>query len=186
MINSLEYTKGNIEVKIDGHRHVLESAKTLSDGEEIKESDLTNELPIVRAIAQAVFATTEVSEGVVKFSEQTGLVKWNGSEITPETPLAGLPADIRAFAQAVRTPKTIATFESLKPPKEPEYVMEDYTVSGIKIIDGVPTIVNEVKQRPKTKPVRVRNEDRTLAFKRDSLGRRTPLFFDQPILKNGN
>ena len=175
MINSLEYTKGNIEVKIDGHRHVLESAKTLSDGEEIKESDLTNELPIVRAIAQAVFATTEVSEGVVKFSAQTGLVKWSGAEITPESALEGLPADIRAFAKAVRTPETIATYNALKPV---EFEMEDFDHEGIKLINGVPTLIKGIKQRPKTKKVRVKNEDGTPAF-RDG----EPLFTHVQIVK---
>ena len=184
MINALEYNGGNIQVKIDGHRHVLESAKTLLGGENIKESDLSNELPIVRAIAQAVFATTEVSEGVVKFSEQTGLVRWNGAVITPESDLTGLPADIRAFAKAVRTPETIATFESLKPPKEPEFVMEDFSQRSVKLVDGKPVWVTETLQRQKTKPVRVKNEDGSPAFIEDRDGNQKPHFVDVPILKN--
>lgn len=158
MINALEYTKGNIEVKIDGHRHVLTSAKSFArmrnvirDGvkitkevteevngvsvtrkvaiekkvtETVKESKLTGELPIVRAAAKAVFAVSLISEGVARFNELNGCVKWKVPDgpgkppktmvITPESDLTALPEDIQAFCLAIRTPSTIKTFNDVK------------------------------------------------------------------------
>lgn len=180
MINALEYTKGNIEVKIDGHRHVLMSAKTLSGGQVIVESDLTNELPIIRAAAEAVFPLTTRSEGLARFNEKTGLVKYNGQLITPEDDLTGYPEDIRAFCEAIRTPTTLKTFNALK---EPEYETDDIPHSKVQLIDGAPVLVNTIEKRIRTESVRVRNPDKTLAFTRDGKGVKQPLFADVAIIK---
>lgn len=178
MINSLEYTKGNIQVKIDGHRYVLESAKTLPSGEKVKQSPLVDEPPIVRAVAEAVLPLRKRSEGTVRFCEATGIVKWNGQVITPESPLSKLPNDVKAFCQAVRTPETIATFNAAK---GPEYVLEEYTDSRVVLVEGEPTLIKERKKRPKTRRIQVKNEDGTLAF-RDKEGKE-PIWYDEPILK---
>ena len=183
MIKSLEYNQGNVQVKIDGHRHVLNPAKTLR-GEEIPESDLSNELPLVKAVAEAVFPLSTRSEGVARFNQQTGLVKWNGNIITPESPLSSYPKDIKAFCTAVRTPETLATFESLKPEEDVKYEMENYDRAAIKMVNGSPVLVNETRKRRKTKRMRVKNEDGTLAFTRDDAGKKKPLYAEVPVFKN--
>lgn len=175
MINALEYTKGNIQVKIDGHRHVLQSAKTLPGGEVITESDLTNELPIIRAAAKAVFPLTTRTEGVARFNEKTGLVKYQGQFITPESNLTALPEDIQAFCQAIRTPSTIKTFNALK---DPVYETDDVPDKKIEIRNGKPVLVNTVKKVVRTRKVRVKNEDGSPAFRG-----KEPLFYNEPILK---
>lgn len=161
MINSIEYNQGNIEVKIDGHRHVLQCAKTLSNGDKIPESKLDGQLPLVRAACEAVFSFKARSEGVAKLDYAKGCVRWSGRLITPETPLKGLPADIKAFIKAVRTPEIISIYEALK---APEFEMEEFTVEEVVMREGKPVLVPLTKKRPKTKKVRVKNEDGTLAF----------------------
>jgi len=176
MINSLEYTKENIEVKIDGHRHVLESAKTLPSGQVVTDSDLSNELPIIKAVAEAVFATSVRTEGAARFNESTGLVKFNGQVITPESDLTALPEDIQAFCQAIRTPSTIKTFNALK---EPEYETDDVPDKKIEMRNGKPVLVDTIKKVVRTKQVRVKNEDGSDAFQG-----KEPLFYNEPILKS--
>jgi len=199
MINSLEYTQGNIQVKIDGHKHVLTPAKTAmvdknvmipdpeNAGEEIfshmekvpeeqKQSKLTNELPIVKAAAKAVFAVNVNSEGIARFNEKNGCVKWNGQVITPESDLTAYPEDIQAFCQAIRTPSTIKTFNAFK---EPVYETDDVPDKKIEMRNGKPVLVNTVRQVVRTKKVRVKNEDGSDAFQG-----KEPLFYNEPILKN--
>lgn len=176
MINALEYTQGNIQVKIDGHRHVLESAKTLPSGQVVVDSDLTNELPIVKLAAEAVFPLSTRSEGLARFNEKTGLVKYNGQQITPEDDLTALPEDIQAFCLAIRTPSTLSTYEGLKPPV---YETDDVPGSKIEIRNGKPVLVPTVEKRVRTRKVRVKNEDGTPAFRG-----KEPLFYNEPILKS--
>lgn len=176
MINALEYTKGNIQVKIDGHRHVLMSAKTLPSGEKITQSDLSNELPLIKAVAEAVFATRTRTEGVARFKESTGCVRWGDRLISPEDSLTDLPSDIKAFCNAVRTAETLKTFNDQK---EPEYETEDIPVKNVRMVNGAPVLVAETKKVVRTKRVRVKNEDGSPAFRG-----KEPLFVDQPILKS--
>jgi len=176
MIKSLEYTKGDIWAKIDGHRHVLQSAKTLSNGDKVTESDLSNELPLIKAVCEAVFATRTRTEGVARFKESTGCVRWGEREITPEDSLSGLPSDIKAFCTAVRTAETLKTFNDQKPV---EYETDDVPDKKIEIRKGKPVLVNTVRQVVRTKKVRVKNEDGSPAFQG-----KEPLFYNEPILKS--
>ena len=179
MINSIEYTKGNLQVKIDGHRHVLTSA---NPSLAVAESDLTNELLIVKAAGEAVFPLSTRSEGIARFNEATGLIKWQGQVITPESDLSGLPEDISAFATALRTTESIAAFNSLK---EPEYEQEEYEFEGVVVVNDVPTLVKETRKRDKMRKVRVKNPDGSPAFTEKIVKGKTvksPLFVEVPIV----
>ncbi len=194
MINALEYKSGNIQVKIDGHRHVFESAKSfvrtrtfkkIIDSkpvgveeeftDKIPESDVSNEIPIVKAAFNAIAKLTTRSEWTAKFNEKTGLVKWQGQIITPETDLTSLPEDIAAFCLAIRTTDTIATYDALKPV---EFETDDVPSSRIEMIAGEPVLVNKVNKVIRTKRTRVKNEDGTPAFDNGE-----PLFAEVPIQK---
>lgn len=184
----IEYNQGNIQLKIDGHRSVLTCAKTVKhtvDGNpvdaQVKESKLTGQPAIVKAVTNAVFPLSVRTKGLARFNEKTGCVKWNKQQITPESDLTALPEDIQAFCQAIRTPSTIKTFNALK---EPEYETDDIPHSKIQLIDGAPVLVNTIEKRVRTESVRVRNPDKTLAFTRDAKGVKQPLFADVPILKS--
>lgn len=71
--------------------------------------------------------------------------------------------------------------EAAKPKPEPEYEMVDKPFSRVERVDGKPTLVTGVEQVPKTRKVRVVNEDDSPAF--DEKGK--PLFANEKVLKGG-
>ena len=100
MIELVEYTQGNIQFKIDSHRSVLESAKTV-DGRDIAESDFSQIPALVQEAFIAVKDLSTRSEGEAKFKLSAAIIQWDEHIITPDTDLSALPEDILAFVNAI-------------------------------------------------------------------------------------
>lgn len=189
MIQSIEYNRGDIQVKSDGHRYVLCCKRTLPNGDKVVQSNISKEPALVKSVAGAVFPLRTRSEGLARFNPVTGCIKWDGNIITPESKLTDFPKDIQAFAKALRTPETIATFNAQK---EPEYVMENHEVERIKLVDGVPVLVKETIKRPKTQSVRVKDEQGndvmteavSLDEEGDEVKELVPLLANIPVLRS--
>ena len=175
MIESIEYFNGNLHVKIDGHRHVLESEKKLKSGEYINQSDLSNELPLVKSIAEAVLPIKSASNGKIAFNPRTGCVLFGGEQITPRQDISKFPNEVRAFARASRTEESIAAFNASQPP---EYETKEVEVQRVVIKSGVPTLISEKKRVPKTRKVAVMDETGAPATRNGK-----EIFIEQPILK---
>jgi len=178
MIQALRYLprSGNLEIKENNGRRVLESAKTINDFS-IKDSDVSGESTFIQTIFTAVKG--ENPSSTIKscnFNFRLGVFTVDGRVITPDDGLTGETSEVRDFANVVFTPENRVVYDANKPV---EYQMESKPFRRIEDRNGVPTLITGTEPVPKTRKVRVKNEDGSPAF--DENGK--PLFTREKIKK---
>jgi len=189
MIEALRYLpiSGNLEIRIDGHRHVLESAKILEVDEgmvtyEVKDSDTDNEDPFISSVFSSVKG--EIPDSTIRscdYLPKYGVIKVDGKIITPDDDLSNRPVEVKNFAGAVFTEENNALFESLKSPFETEPVVIDEVVDDK---DGNPVLTSVQRTRVKMVDVQVRDDQGKLLFTVAN-GKETPVTVKRPVKKAG-
>jgi len=179
MLQAMRYIpkSGNLEIKIDGHRHVLESAKSLSDGGIVVESDDSNEDSFVKSVFTAIKG--EIPDSSVNrcdYLPGRGVIRVDDRIITPDDDLTGEESEVQTFAGAVFTTENIAVYEAGKPV---EYEKESEDFEDFKIENGKHIRFINTREKIKTRSEPLFNEDGSRSM-RDG----KPRFVEVPVTKN--